>query len=716
MNTPHLIRSALLGVAAAFAPLAVLASPAPTVDATEVVLERSIGLAELSSPGALVVRNVLRNLYAEFGVRSDELISAAELQLIYTPSPSMNTELSHIKVYLNDELMGVLPVLRPDPGREIEQQVRLDTDFVRDFNHLRLELVGSHDRGSAEDPLHAGLWVDFSANSRLRLEVQRLRLKNDLAILPEPFFDHRDNSRLDLPFVFASAPGPSAQTAAAILASWFGIHSSWRGASFPVAFDALPDNRSAVVFASNDRRPAFLRDYPGVDAPTVAIIDHPANPYAKLLLVLGQDDQALITAARAIALGGFGLKGQSIEVREPIETPRQPYDAPNWVRSDRPTTFQELLDNPQQLETTGLIPRPLTLNLNVPPDLFVWHSRGVPMELRYRYTPPLQKESSLLSISLNDHFIQAFPLDDREPSLAAGLAQSSLPLFTSGPGGRKVLIPPLRIAPRNELRLDFTFNALPGCRDTSNCATSLPMQIQAAVDPESSIDFSGFHHYKAMPDLQAFAAAGYPFSRLADLSQTQVLMPAQASPPQLALLLALLARIGAYTGYPATGLHIADDWQQARQSLDLLLIGTLPEAFVNELPTEQNALLERTAGAAPVGLVGFQSPFDDQRSVVAVLAGEDEGYRLLEQSLRSPERLARIGGATTLVSSGRIESLAAADPYYVGSLPWWLLIWFHLADHTLFLLLLAVLGTLLLASAIFSALSLLARRRLQESD
>ena len=76
----------------------------------------------------------------------------------------------------------------------------------------------------------------------------------------------------------------SRKQAAAIIASWFGAKSGWRGQTFPVLYNALPD-RNAIVFATNDHRPDFLREHPPVTAPTIEMIDHPNNPYMKLLVV-----------------------------------------------------------------------------------------------------------------------------------------------------------------------------------------------------------------------------------------------------------------------------------------------------------------------------------------------------------------------------------------------------------------------------------------------
>jgi hypothetical protein len=118
------------------------------------------------------------------------------------------------------------------------------------------------------------------------------------------------------------------------VASWLGVLASYRGNRFPVFQDALPPGH-AVVIATNDRRPAFLKDMPPVEQPTLSMVAHPQVPGARLLLVLGKDDAQVQTAAAALALGKAALSGQSMRVTGlELPPPRKAYDAPcssaNW--------------------------------------------------------------------------------------------------------------------------------------------------------------------------------------------------------------------------------------------------------------------------------------------------------------------------------------------------------------------------------------------------
>ncbi|HEL4117510.1 TPA: cellulose biosynthesis cyclic di-GMP-binding regulatory protein BcsB, partial [Stenotrophomonas maltophilia] len=347
----------------------------------------------------------------EFQVRRDRLVRDAELDLSFTPSPSLLPTLSHLRVYLNDAMMGVVPISNDQLGRPVQAKLPLDARLIADFNQVRLEFVG-HYTDICEEPTHSSLWVNLSSNSTLRLGGQPLAMQDDLANFPLPFFDPRDTARLELPVVFAAAPSLAQQRAAAVMSSYFGSLSGWwRQARFPVSFGALPDKGHAVVLAVNGRFPPVIANHAPVKGPMIELMSLPEDPQRKLLLVLGRNDEDLQKAVAAMAAGNVLFRGRQVSVDEikPL-APRKPYDAPNWVRTDRAVRLAELLDYPQQLHANGVSPQPITVNLNLPPDLFIWRNQGIPLNLRYRYTPPFGSDESRLGVAINDQFISSFPL------------------------------------------------------------------------------------------------------------------------------------------------------------------------------------------------------------------------------------------------------------------------------------------------------------------
>lgn len=697
------------------------------------------------APGSFALKGTSPTGQIEFGVRHDELVTQASLHLEFTPSPALLPRESHLKVYLNEVLMGVVPITQEQMGKPTQADITLDPRYITDFNRLRMEFVG-HYQSICENPASTSLWLNISQASTLNVQTQKLPLKNDLAAFPIPFFDARDSQPLTLPMVFNQQPDLGQQQAAAILASWFGSRAQWRGQTFPALFNQLPD-RHAVVFATNDQRPDFLRDYPPVNGPTVEIISHPKTPFVKLLLVQGRDDNDLITAVKGIAQGNILFRGQNVSV-ENVENlaPRQPYDAPNWVRTDRAMTLAELQQYPEQLQTSGIEPYPITLTMNLPPDLFLIRSNGIDMRLKYRYTSPTMQDGSRLSVSLNNQFVQAYNLVPEHESesllLRLPITQELLD------ADKRLTIPALKLGATNQLRFDFEYVArLVSGGSADRCETFAPIQQHAVIDSNSTINFSGYRHFMAMPDLRAFANAGFPFSRLADLSQTVALVDKQPHVEQLTALLNAIGNIGAQTGYPALALQLTDDASQLGQlDKDILLIGALPETLRNEskmamlaeatkswvkMPIRQTAIPDAgspqtdglpdsktTIGSegAMAAIVGTQSPYQAQRSIVALLADSPQGYALLNDALIDSTKRATVFGSAAVIRDSGVSSVRVGEMYYVGHLPWWEYLWHTLSIHPLWLVGMSALVALIFAWLLWRTLRALSRRRLSADD
>ena len=708
---------------------------------------------QLGRPADSLLLGIHTSDQIEFSVRRDRIASDAKLQLNYTPSPSLLPEVSHIRVYLNDVLMGVVPIQKDQLGKPVTQSLPLDPHLIADFNRVRLEFVG-HYSGTCEEPANNALWLNIGRSSQIQLQEQALELKNDLAYFPMPFFDSRGQDKPSIDLVLANAPTLGEQQAAGILASYFGAQAGWRGAQFPVQFDQLPAvdplhrAKPVIVFATNDHRPAFLADtakYPAVDAPVVQMIDNPQDPYSKVLLVLGRNDADLAVAARALALGGDLFRGSRVTVDKVDQLrPRVPYDAPNWMRTDRPVRFAELIKYPEQLQANGLIPRPITVDVNLPPDLFVWRNQGIPLQTKFRYTPPAESDASNLTISLNNQFITSLPLHSKTSSQ---LEQMRLALLSNESANLtdKLLVPALKIGDRNTLRFDFNFATTNASSQRDKCVTSLPVNNQAVIDQESVIDLSGYYHYIAMPDLRAFARGGFPFSRMADLSQTVVMVPSHSTPVQLSTLFETIAGISARSGLPAFGLKLSDDWNDAKGDNDLLVFGALNSTVGNgddanlvlaqtrdwllqpanesngksaragqfSDARDQGATRVEVSAQAPIAaIVGLQSPYHDQRSIVALLAKDDADYQLLRDTLADSGKMEAVAGSVALIRSSGVSGSMVGQQYFVGHLPWWLLLWYQLSEHPVLLAGMATLSVLLTAFLLWRGLRWMARRRL----
>lgn len=708
--------------------------------------QRSYSLQSLANRPTIGLRGSDSSDTVTLGGRSDELVTGAVLHLNYTFSPALIPLESHLKILVNDEVVAVLPVASNNLGRSLAQDVAIPARLFSSLTNLRFQFIG-HYTHDCEDPFHSSLWMEIAGSSTVELTLQPLRLRNDLALLPEPFFIERDfNNTVRVPFLFPAAPDKPMLNAAGIISSWFGKLAAWRGARFSARLDELLPGH-AVVFVTEDQRPSFLRNYPKITGPALEMMTNPVDRRSKLLLILGRNSEDLKTAAQALVLGNAGLSGSHADIRDfKLEQLRHAYDAPRWVSMERPMKFGELVNSAQDLQVAGYAPRAIRLPLRIPPDLFTWRSRGVPIDLKYRYTPPLTLSESRLRMSVNDELVKSFIL---QPNGEVTKDRIRLPLIDEMVFGEatEFLLPPFKLGTRNELQFQFTTAA----QKEGLCRDFIYDNVRDMIDADSKIDFTGFPHYAEMPNLNHFATAGFPFTKYADLAQTVVVMPKQPAVQDIETLLTVMGRMSESTGYPATRFRLTDNTDSGPlQDADLLLIGNslkdgllaqwsakLPIALEggelrNSQPKRSSTFLfdwlnfdtrpdpavrtqqEIQQNGAVAAILGFESPLSSSRSVVALVSSDTENLPLTLDALEKSGT--NIQGSAAFILPNKVESFLVGDTYLIGELPFWTSIWYPFANHPVLLAVLATLAVLVFAFALWRTLRVLAARRVRPGD
>lgn len=709
---------------------------------TEPLVDQKIPLSALGVSGNLSLKGLDGVGDLSFGTRLDQVVVAATLHLHYAYSPGLLPDISHIKLMLNDQLVTTLPLPRDKAGTEQTVDIPLDPRYFVDYNHLQLQLIG-HYALNCEDAMNSTLWATVSDQSVIDLTLRPVALAPDLSILPAPFFDRRDNRHLTLPVVLPASPSLGMVQAAGVAASWFGALASYRGASFPVSTGSLPD-RDALVFATNAAQPAGL-DLPDVQAPTVSVMAKPGDPYTLLLVLQGKDDAQLLQAVQALTLGQVALTGTRATVTKlDLGKPRAAYEAPNWVPSNRPVKFGELVDSPDQLEVHGHQPDPININLRLPPDLLTWNRAGVPISLNYRYTPPLKEDNSTFTVMINGQLVRSVHLLPNTDS--ASSRRLTVPLLGSDAGSlqQNFLLPAFQIGADNQMQFRFVMDY----HKSGQCSDTVSDSVRAALEPDSTIDLTGFPHYVRMPDLTLFANAGWPFTKYADLSHSAIVLPSHPSDGTIQTAFNLLGRMGAQTGAPALRLSVIDAAQATHFSADNLLIldggqhDGLLSKWASRLPVQLSetsrsiselaaahalprALLYGAAGPAATGagvtlqnqgalsaVLGFRSPLNGDRSVVALTSTTPEAADQLRQAFSNPALIGQMHGDTLLLRGDQIAGFNAEQPYYIGYLPWWTHVWYWLSARPWLVVLMGVIAGLLLAFWFYARLRRAALRRL----
>ncbi|KLD65591.1 cellulose synthase [Dyella japonica DSM 16301] len=718
------------------------ATSVPTGDATPQAapagVARDLTLKQMGVFGPIKLRGQDPNGTLNVAVRNDEVVTGAKLRLVYTYSPSLIYSLSHLKVFLNGEVVATLPLDKEQAGQTVSREVVLDPRLFTDFNRIGVQMIAHYSLDHCEDPYHTSLWTDISPDTTLTLTTSEIGLPNSLALLPAPFFDRRDNRPLVVPFLLPAQADAQTLRAAGVVSSWFGALAGWRGARFPVV-QAPPTDGHAIAFALPNAMPEGVK-LGEIKGPTVIVMANPASPPQsgrKLLVLAGRDTKELQEAANALVLGQVGMSGdQAIVKSVDLGPERRPYDAPNWAPVDRPVSFKELVTDPAQLEAAGFNPQPIRVDMRLPPDLFAWARHSVPLNVHYRYTAPSNYNDSVLNIGVNDQLLRSLRLRPADPSGVE--RQFNVPLLSGSEarGAEEIRVPALRIGSTNQFQFQFHMDS----QKTGLCVSAATDSARAAVDPDSNVDFSQFVHYTAMPNLAFFATSGFPFTRMADLADTAVVIPDAPDAHEQEALFTMLGQLGRWSGLPALRVSVVPAAAvESVRDRDLLVIGTgtagqlmakwgkglpmLIERSENDLSVRE--LTDRPKGQGPVAraamsvngptaaFVGFQSPYTKGRSVVALAANASDRLGDLLDVLGDDTKLGEVRGDLTVVRQKVVVGLTVGDTYYVGHLPWYAWLWIHISRYPALMALAGILAGLFVALTVFWALGRLAAHRLE---
>lgn len=747
-NINRVSASRVAAVSALFAAALASAATRAAVREPEAPLPATVE-AKAATPGTQSYAMTLREIGAEqpvrlrgtehqidfpVAIRNDEVVTRARLHLRYAHSPALIFEWSHLSVLVNNEVVGNVQ-LRADTANGAEAVVDIDPRTLVGYSKLGLRAV-LHYTKECEDPAYSTLWAVVANDSKLELEVQRIPLKNELSLLPEPFFDPRDPHELVLPFVLPAEPTVEELQAAGMIASWFGALAEYRGAHFPVQLGRLPGQGNAITVATRARLGNAVQLVKASGA-QIGLANNPTDAAGKLLVVTGDDGASLLAAARALTLGTQGFSGESSLVKDLSEPPaRKAYDAPRWVPTDRVVQIGERI-GPSQLQVRGQFPPAIRIPWDLPPDLFYWKNNGALFDVGYRYTPtPGQK--STLDLDVNSQFARAMPLlmlNSPEPVSEEIKLKAGRPEIAKR---EKFYVPAYKFASDNEVRFQYNFEI----RKKGACEDVPEDNLRGSIDPDSTIDFTRLPHFTYLPDLRLFADGAFPFSKYADLAQTIAVLPAKPSAAEVTSFLNVMGHVGDATGLPATRLRVSDaaTVKATRADADLLVFGTPAsqplltdwstklQMRMGEDGTQMQVLgnIERLrarfqgrdldgawsdagrmvidAGKGLGTIMSFESPLVAKRTVVIFSAYDDAQLVGLSRSMGDPKRRPAIDGDLVLFNGDKISHYELAQQYGVGRMSFVLAIRWWFARQPFVLSVVAVLLSLLLAVVLYRLL------------
>ncbi len=713
--------------------------------------DKVLTLADLGVNDTIVLHGVDATNTVRLSLPRTQLVRTATMQLRYHFSPGLLPSISHLKVSLNGTLFATVPVtipptatvppntaqpansIRSENNSLLEVTLTLPAELLTQQNALTFEFVG-HYAMKCEDPSNSTLWSHVDNTSTIEFTGSLIQLRDDLKLLPALFYDPKIDFRPSVPIVFLTQPSLKGLQAAGIVASWFGMLADSRPVRFPVVVGDIPQGNAIVISESGAALPASL-DMTSISGPTIAMRSNPTDPYSKLLLLTGDSADDVLTAALAFTLQRDLLDGPTVRISSlKMPASRQPDDAPRWLSTDKVTHIGDIA-GPDIFETDGA--SPIAIYLRLPPDLYYGAQRNLGFHMGYRYNgAPLSNDSNL-KVILNGSYASSTQLPHTDKTSAPPETIVPLPVSDLRPFSNSFLT-----------RFFFLLSRKDDCQDTA------PSDLKGAVLKDSYLDIQGIPHWAALPNLEIFANAGYPFTRMADLSDTAVVLPDTPSDEEIETYLTLMGHFGAQTGYPVINVSITNaDGMKSDRRKDYLVLGTVDDqpalrqlnpslpvgvdgsglhiqdtqGFFAQLQHAwwkvrssdrvQPGQLE-TAGGLPDALIeGIEWPGGSNRSVVVIALRDNNVISSFLSAFLKTSQSSDISQSVSVLHGSHFTSYRIGnDAYHVGSLSLWLQLNMLFQNYQWLMVIIILALCFLMALLMRSILRRKARSRLQGND
>ena len=709
-------------------------------------LSSTVSVAQMGQTNGILLTGGQLQSGIVFTLPSDQVITNARLNLALKVSPALAARSTSMQLMLNGQPLGTLPLSASDAASE-EYQLDIPAAMVVSSNNLSFK-INDADQLLCERDSTSHYQVTILPATTLSLEGQQLNTGNTLRNFPRPFIDPLRMTPSSVAMVFGQAVTPGKVSAAAILSSWMGIQTDYRGISFPVLRNAMPE-KNGIVFARPGENIAGLT-VPQVKGPTLSMVDNPVNPVYKLMLVIGNNDDELRQAAWRLTQP-LSLDGPSLSVAKQTIPLSKAYDAPRWINTDRPVRLGDLLRKDQSLTATGIWHDALRVNFRAAPDLFLWDGDTLPVQLNYRFPSEswIDEESSFLNVGLNNTFLRNLTvnkvglLENIWHRLGGDARQESYTLK----------LDPYLIYGDNQLQLYFNIKP----KATAPCSVLTNNNIKSRIEDDSYIDLSHTRHFTLLPNLSYFVGASFPFTRFADYSQTVLMLPEKPSDAEIGTLLDMAGRSGNATGVALNhnsvvfGVPTGGSLMAQIKNSDVLAVSTLSQSAFNRAMLQQSPyeVNGHTLGVkAPNtldnlrgwlagdwyrqavdadryfssnedwrGFVSYRSPWNSSRLVVMTVATDDTQLLRLHNDLTSQRINAGIRGDTAIITDENgIRSFRVGAQFPSGQMQWYRMVIWYANQHAVVLALLALLFSVLVGLSTFVLLKRHAWKRLNPQN
>ncbi len=719
-----------------------VAAPAPTTPLVQPITS-TVTVAEMGQPNGLTLSGGQLQSGIMFTLPGDQVITNAKLSLALKISPALIARDTTLELMLNGQPLGNLPLSQSSNGGDI-YELDVPAAMVVSSNNLSFRVHDSNTMTCEKDQSDK-YWVTVLPTTSIDLEGQQLNLGRNLGNFPRPFFDPLQMQESQVSMAFSSSLQPQDVSAAAMVASYLGMLSDYRDIDFPVVLNDLPE-KNGILFGKPGDKVGSLT-LPASSGPSIQIIDNPLNPVYKLLLVMGNDESQLRQAAYRLISAAMPNNTDTLTVTQETIPTRKPYDATRWIDTSRRVTLGELAaKNQDSLTSNGIYHDGIHVAFRAAPDLFMWDGHTIPVRINYRFPTEnwIDEDSSQLNVSINSTFLRNLTVNK------VGLLEN---IWRRLGGDSRQESYTMQLAPYliyGDNQLEFYFDIKP--KKDAPCSILTSDNIKSRIDPNSYIDLSSSYHFAQLPNLSYFVGASYPFSKMADFSDSLLLLPQAPTAGEIHTLLNMAARSGNATGVPVSHAQVVfglngNEGENPLFDRDILAITTLGDSAFNQqlleaspfsininslgvkTPTQLQRALDALTGdwyRQPVdadrylsstgawrGFVSYRSRWSPEHAVVVATGTDDQQLLKIHNDLKSSKINAGIRGDLAIITDENgIRSFAVGKQFPTGQMPWYMMVVWYASTHIVILSLITLFVSLLIGLSLYVLLAKHAAKRL----
>ena len=307
-------------------------------------------------------------------------------------------------------------------------------------------------------------------------------------------------------------------------------------------------------------------------------------------------------------------------------------------------------------------------------------------------------------------------------------------------------LPLYKLSGNNQLQFHYFFER----KREGACRNAVVDNLRGVIDEDTTLDFSSFPHYTKLPELALFANGMFPYSRMADLSDTAIVVPAVLDENEIAAYLTVMGQLGNATGYPGLRMELVQGNDAAAiGDRNVLVLGSADNqpllsdpAWVERMPLSIVDGATRLKTIGPLGrlldlwygtgkvdalehagrvvleaggelgaIMSFESPLASEKTAVVLTAGNSDRFGDVAESLLDAGDRQFIRGDLVLLNGDEINHYRLSDQFTVGSLPVWTWLRFTLSKQPWWLLAVVLVVALIIAIAVYTVLRRMAAAR-----